>query len=61
MPNILWILTASTAGMIWDATDVHEWVISLNGEYDIWIMVHYHFWIILAIIFFNIVLFALSN
>jgi len=58
MPGCLWIFIQRTAGMIWDAPDVHKQSISLNGEYDAWIVVHYHLRIILAIIFFNIVFFA---
>jgi len=47
-----------TAGIIWDSPDVHKQSISLNGKYSAWIIVHYHFWIILATIFFNIVFIA---
>jgi len=47
--------------VIWYSPDVHEQSISLNGEYDAWIIVHYHFWIILALMFFNIVFFALLH
>jgi len=55
MPAFLWIFTQRTAGVFWDSPDVHEEMISLNTEYDASIIVHYHFRIILAIIFFNIV------
>jgi len=47
-----------TVGVIWDSPEVHEQSISLNGEYDAWIIVHYQFWIILATIFFNTVFIA---
>ena len=54
IPGFLWIFIQITAVVIWDSLDVNKQSISLNGEYDAWIIVHYHFWIILAIIFFNI-------
>jgi len=53
-----WIIIQRTAGVIWDSPDVHEQLISLNAEYDAWINVNYHFWIRLAIIFFNNVFFV---
>jgi len=43
---------------IWHTLDVAEQSISLNSNYNGWITIHYHFWIILAIIFFNIQFFA---
>jgi len=49
------------ADVIWDSPDVPQQSISLNSKYDVWIIFHYHFWIILAIIFFNIVLFGLLH
>jgi len=55
MPGILWMFSRRTAGVIWDSADVHEQWTSLNIEYDAWIIVHHHFWIILAVISFNIV------
>jgi len=42
-----------------DAPDVDEQWISLNGKYNAWIIVHYCFRTILAIVFFKILLFAL--
>jgi len=35
--------------------NVPKQLVSLNSAYDSWIIVHYHFWILLAIIFSNIV------
>jgi len=61
MPGFLSISIQRSAGVIWDTPDVHEQSISLNGNYDVWIIVHYHFGIKLAIIFFNIVFFALLH
>jgi len=55
MPGFVWIFIRRTAGVIWDSSDVHEQSTSLNSEYDAWIIVHYHFWIILLVIFFNVV------
>jgi len=57
MPFFLSIVIQGRAGVIWQFSDVHEQSISLNANYLAWIIVHYHFWIILAIIF-NIVFFA---
>jgi len=57
-PGLLWRFIWRTAEVIWDSTDAHEKLTSLNREYDSWIIVHYHFWIILAVIFFNMVLCA---
>ena len=54
MSWLLWIFIQRTADIIWDSPDVHNKSISLHGEYDAWIIVHYHFWIKHAI-FFNIV------
>jgi len=58
MTGFWWIFIQRTAHVIWESPEVHEQSISLNAEYDAWIIVHYHFWIILAIIFFNIVFFV---
>jgi len=58
IPGFELILIGRTAGVIWDSPDVHKKSISLNGEYDAWIIGHYWFWIILATIFFNTVLIA---
>ena len=58
MPEFSWIFIQRTAGVIWDSPHVHERSISLNGEYDAWIIVHYHFCILPTIIFFNIVFFT---
>jgi len=44
-----------TADVIRDSSDVHEQSTSLHSQYNALIIVHYHFWIILAVIFFNIV------
>jgi hypothetical protein len=44
--------------MIQDSSDVAEQSSSLDCEYDVWIIVHYHFGIIQAIMFFNIVFLA---
>jgi len=40
---------------MWDYPDVQKLSISFNHEYDVWIIVRYPFWIILATIFFNTV------
>jgi len=61
MPGILCIIIWRTAGVIQDSCDVHEQSISLNSEYDSGIIVHYHFWIILAVIFINIIIYALQH
>jgi len=58
MPSLLWIFMQRTTGVIWNATEVYVQSISLNAEYDTWIIVHYHFWNIVAIIFFNNVFFT---
>jgi len=58
MPVILKIFIWRTAGVIWDSPDIQEHLISRNCEYDTWIIVHYHFWIILPTIYFNIALIA---
>jgi len=55
MPGFLWIFIQRTAEEIGNSSDVHEQSTSLNSEYDGWIIVHYNFGIILAIIIFNIV------
>jgi hypothetical protein len=47
-----------TAGIIQDSPDVEEQLISLNGEYDAWIIVHYQIWVTLATIFCNTVFIA---
>jgi len=58
MPGFLWVLIWRTASVIWDSPGIHKQSISLKGYYDARIIVYHHFWIILAIIFFNIVFFA---
>jgi len=55
VPGFLWIDIRRTACVIWDSSDVHEHSTSLNSEYDACIFAHYLLWIILAIIFVNIV------
>jgi len=61
MPGFWWIFIQRTAGVIWDSPDVHEQSTSLNSKYDACIIVHYQFGIILAIIVFDIVFFALLH
>jgi len=61
MPGFLWIFIRRTPGVIWCSSNVHEQSTSINSEYDEWIIVHYHFWMILAFIFFNIVFCALRH
>ena len=54
MAGFLWIFIQRTTGVIRDSPDVRKESISLDGEYESWIIGHYHLWIILAIIVFNI-------
>ena len=61
MPGFWWIFILRSAGVIWDSPDVHKQSISLIGEYDAWISVHYYPWIILAIVFFHFAFFALLH
>jgi hypothetical protein len=58
IPGFLWTFIQRIAGVFWDSLDVHEQSISLNREYDAWIIVRYHFWNIPAIIVLNIVCFG---
>jgi len=58
MSGLLLIFIERTGDVIWNTPDVNEQWISLNGEFDAWIIVHYNFWITLAIIFPNIEYFA---
>jgi len=53
-PVFLWVLFRQTAGGSRYSPYVHERSIFLNAKYDAWIVGYYHFWILLAIIFFNI-------
>ena len=43
MPGLVWIVIGWAAGVIEDSPDVHKQSISLKGEYDICIIVHYQF------------------
>jgi len=55
LPGFLRIYVQRMAGGIWDSSHVPQQSTSLNSKYNAWNIVHYHLWIILAIIFFNIV------
>jgi hypothetical protein len=60
MPESFWIFSQSAAGVMCDSPGVHEQLIPCNCENAAWIIIHCHFWIILAIIFLNIVFLSLA-
>ena len=61
MSGFLWIFIQSTAGSIVDSPDVYMQSISFNGKDDALIIVHCYHWIILGIIYFKIVFFAILH
>jgi len=54
VPEFLLVFIQITAGISWNSPDDDKWCISNKVKYDAWIIVPYHFSIILAIIFFHI-------